>query len=550
MNKKMFFLLGNIGFALLNYQPAWAGDFALDCPSRVRAGEQFKVSVAEENDFILPVKYCWDFDNRDSQSEFSDNCGAEKEYWYDKPGSYTLTAQALADGEVGVCQQCQIDVSNPELVGQVKIVELLPNPLGADNALAPEGEWVNLYNEGGEYVDLSGLILYDTDDTHELFLTSANVGGADSEGLKRGQILIAPKVMVTVYRNGDSDFSLNNEGDTVRLYSGPLEMLGELQSEVIYGSVKEGKMYRRNPDTGEWEESNRVVGQAVLGNQASGGAELETEAFCPVPEEGVSGGNANTNNGGSGDEEVNANESNNPNENANSNANGGQNGDAVSGNENINENDNANEGSGNIEEGNWSDGAGDVGLNAGINDLQNAQDPSGGTLNPTDALEAVSDREYRIPEEESAGQLVLISGGNDQKTGNRSSKKKSEKGNGEKKEEGNEKNNQKNKDSALKSLIVAEGGKAAEGEAVFYQGEKNGNDVFAENDAAIIGDENNGASPKTQIIAATPTEKSPWRWFYFLWHSWFFWRVILPFLILWTSLYAIIYFIQRKKLLS
>ncbi|MFH1183403.1 MAG: hypothetical protein V1690_04030 [Candidatus Moraniibacteriota bacterium] len=55
--------------------------------------------------------------------------------------------------------------------------------------------------------------------------------------------------------------------------------------------------------------------------------------------------------------------------------------------------------------------------------------------------------------------------------------------------------------------------------------------------------DNNNLSP---IIASSELEKSPWRWFYFLWGSWFLRHIILPFLGLWMVLYLIVYLLRIK----
>ena len=41
--------------------------------------------------------------------------------------------------------------------GSVCINEVIPNPNGADDANYPNGEWFELYNNGGMDVDLTGL---------------------------------------------------------------------------------------------------------------------------------------------------------------------------------------------------------------------------------------------------------------------------------------------------------------------------------------------------------------------------------------------------------
>lgn len=58
----------------------------------------------------------------------------------------------------------------------------------------------------------------------------------------------------------------------------------------------------------------------------------------------------------------------------------------------------------------------------------------------------------------------------------------------------------------------------------------------------------NKESDPDLFLASTGNEKSPWRWGYFLWGSWFIWRIILPFLVLWGGLYCLAYLVRRKYL--
>lgn len=119
------------------------------------------------------------------------------------------------------------------------INEVLPNPVGDDNASKPNGEWVELFNNS-ESVDASGWILYDSDDKHELVITLEDTNG--------GTIIPAHGWLV-IYRNGDSDFSLNNSGDeTVRLFNKTIESGLIPISTFSYSGSTEEKSWGRIPD--------------------------------------------------------------------------------------------------------------------------------------------------------------------------------------------------------------------------------------------------------------------------------------------------------------
>jgi hypothetical protein len=52
------------------------------------------------------------------------------------------------------------------VVVPVVINEFIPDPEGDDDAPMPDGEWVELYNKGGTDINVSGCVLYDSNDTH------------------------------------------------------------------------------------------------------------------------------------------------------------------------------------------------------------------------------------------------------------------------------------------------------------------------------------------------------------------------------------------------
>lgn len=92
------------------------------------------------------------------------------------------------------------------------ITEILPNPEGDDDANKPSGEWVELYNTGAAPIDLKELCLTDQDYENELYI-------AENKVISENDTVIYPYEYKTIYRDGDSDFALNNNGyDEVKLY--------------------------------------------------------------------------------------------------------------------------------------------------------------------------------------------------------------------------------------------------------------------------------------------------------------------------------------------
>jgi len=130
----------------------------------------------------------------------------------------------------------------------------MPDPVGDDDALMPEGEWVELRNLGDADVNASGWVLYDSDDAHELYITSTNTD--------TGNAIIPSNGWLVVYRDGDSDFSLNQGADEVRLYDGyPVEE-SDLIDKTNYTYSNENISWARIPDgTGTFKESEPTPGK-------------------------------------------------------------------------------------------------------------------------------------------------------------------------------------------------------------------------------------------------------------------------------------------------
>ncbi len=121
----------------------------------------------------------------------------------------------------------------------VEITEFIPNPEGADDAPQPGGEWVELYNNGKELFNITGYVLKDNNDNHILSLDG----------------FIPAHSYFVAYRDGDRDFSLNNDDDTVRLFSPE----GELVDGKEYASSTEGMSWSKIH--GEWRQASPTPGR-------------------------------------------------------------------------------------------------------------------------------------------------------------------------------------------------------------------------------------------------------------------------------------------------
>ena len=128
------------------------------------------------------------------------------------------------------------------------INEFVPDPTGLDNALMPEGEWVELYNKGSWTIDVNGW--------------SLGAGGSgiqiSSLNTNTGDTTIKPNEYLVVYRNGDSGIELVNSGDIINLR---LSAGGEIIDTFSYSAISENKSWSRVPNAGSaWEIKNPTKG--------------------------------------------------------------------------------------------------------------------------------------------------------------------------------------------------------------------------------------------------------------------------------------------------
>ncbi len=137
------------------------------------------------------------------------------------------------------------------------ISEILPNPFEADDADLPEGEWIEILNGGEREIYAGELFLTDQNPENELFISEVNVEG--------GSLFVPPGGYLIVYRHGDNDFALNNQGyEEVRLFSPADELIDFMSytgaTEGLSWSNVEGLWYETTPTPGE---DNEYTGDCI-----------------------------------------------------------------------------------------------------------------------------------------------------------------------------------------------------------------------------------------------------------------------------------------------
>ena len=116
--------------------------------------------------------------------------------------------------------------------GLITITEIMPDPFGIDDAPKPEGEWVELYNPGKLGIDLKGMVLQDAFPANELII---------AQNKMLYDTILCGGCYAVIYRDGDTDFTLNSEYDEVRLFSPS----GVLVNNVSYSNVVEGMSWSK-----------------------------------------------------------------------------------------------------------------------------------------------------------------------------------------------------------------------------------------------------------------------------------------------------------------
>ncbi|MBI5122894.1 lamin tail domain-containing protein [Candidatus Roizmanbacteria bacterium] len=134
----------------------------------------------------------------------------------------------------------------------VVINEFLPNPTGDDPAPKPGGEWIELYNKSlTDSYDLTNWYLTNSNSSQILNITTSNTASSDKT---TSGLMIGPNEFFVVYRDGDSDFSLDDNVDELNLFDNGDNRVDQFSYDTSLGDViLENKSIARYPDgSGIW----------------------------------------------------------------------------------------------------------------------------------------------------------------------------------------------------------------------------------------------------------------------------------------------------------
>lgn len=223
---------------------------AANQPPIADAGNDIIAFIGEEITFDGSKSY--DPDGSELAYEWNLGEGGVKDeavatHHYSYPGTYLVTLMVY-DGFYYSNDTITVEVYPKKIT----INEFLPSPVGKDAGDEEDpGEWIELYNDSDQIINISGWQLDDEDGGSKPFIFPENT-------------LIAPKGFL-VFSRQTTGIALNNDNDKVRL----LLSTGIVFQEVSYEKAKEGTSSALTPQGFVWSTPTPGLPNIVIsGEQA------------------------------------------------------------------------------------------------------------------------------------------------------------------------------------------------------------------------------------------------------------------------------------------
>ena len=149
--------------------------------------------------------------------------------------------------------------------------EALPNPNGADNAAWPGGEWIEIYNNGTNSVDVKDWYVENKVQKQMIFNSTTIV---DYDPNDSNSWTIAPGDYMVIARNGmpNSMFYMSNANDNITLFDSSGTQL-DIASWSYSNSAPSGTSLQEDPNgaTNDWVETNNTTPGSDNDGAATGG---------------------------------------------------------------------------------------------------------------------------------------------------------------------------------------------------------------------------------------------------------------------------------------
>lgn len=155
--------------------------------------------------------------------------GLAKTYYLDN--EIIKSSQWLA--EELQAQEKQLGIWHSVDSSEVHINEIMPSPIGPDS----ENEWIEFYNSSNKDINLGNWFLDDAEDGSKPYLLPSGTT------IKANEYLVISVL--------ESKISLNNNGDSVRLFKPDLSLV----EEIIYPKAPEGQSYSQLDHNWQWSST-------------------------------------------------------------------------------------------------------------------------------------------------------------------------------------------------------------------------------------------------------------------------------------------------------
>lgn len=188
------------------------------------------------------------------------------------PSSFPITYyyRVISEDSLGVKSYSDINnftlTSNTTSSAFTDIVlnEFVPSPSGLDDALMPNGEWVEIYNKGAVDVDLVGWEI--GDNTASRAVIAVTNSDNDGDGDITGETVVPAGGYLVVYLQGDVYLQNEDAADKVVLYDNGGVVIDEVDYDPTVdfasGEVPDDKTYARFPDgIGPWVDPEPTPGR-------------------------------------------------------------------------------------------------------------------------------------------------------------------------------------------------------------------------------------------------------------------------------------------------
>ena len=201
------------------------------------AGEDMEIFINQEIEFDASdssdpdsdeISFSWNFgDGKNKQ-------GINPIHSYKTAGEFKVIL-TVSDGDLSSTDSLIVKVIGTSYSQDIIINEILPNPKGSDTAAPPGGEWIELYNQSNQKINLAGWKLDDS-------ISSGSKPYAISS-----EIFIEPNGYLVFYY-GQTKICLNNNGDEANL----INPQGKIISACSYQEKSDEQTSLARGKDGQW----------------------------------------------------------------------------------------------------------------------------------------------------------------------------------------------------------------------------------------------------------------------------------------------------------